>query len=688
MGSKLVLKNDINSEFSISHINAIGSKLLSTNDFKYIRDTVKDMLDLNSKLEDGDVVFLKGYHSVNNGGAGTFVYNASGSKEEHNGGTIIDLSKVFPENWNDQNSLDNWFNNVNSGNGVLERVYNDSVNVSWFGAKGDGVTDDTKAIQKCIDNNDSIYFPIGKYIISLLNLGKEDNNFYSKRIIGQKNSYAELNGVKIFGKIVCNNLRDSYLRNISLFGKLNLSDTIYTKNTVIDDTIKPNIDYTDIGIEIKDHNSKISFKNMRIYNFNIGIGISTDIDENNDFMYFNNVNTYNTYISVAMGGSQSRNTIFENCNFNKTYIILDGVSVGAKIGGGDVTMLNCDLDQSIYVLNIDTSYMHLLIHKCYGEQMYGLGFLGYFSSNKHSVDIRDCTFQLHNRNNTNRPLKHFIVGNRDVVVLDNCYITAYNDILTACEVFLEGESKFKPITINNIKTFSSLPIISTKKGNLKFDSFLFNKDLSTSDIIFDINTLINNWIIKDNTELDYYIKNNKFKIIRYFIPSSNLTINSITDDYNIEFNIKSSSGLMFNYSKGDIIIDTSNKIFFIINNIDETNNILYCTSPTIIDSNYTLSQNIKYIHTGFIPTKLYQCATIKDSNGNNTNTFKAYRFPDRYDGDIGNFSVGEYIVPTDIICNMSGSNNLEITKVDTTDNYIQINATIDMDIFYLFLKKI
>ncbi len=44
------------------------------------------------------------------------------------------------------------------------------VNVKDWGAKGDGVTDDTAALRKCIDANKRwfkvIYFPIGTYIVS------------------------------------------------------------------------------------------------------------------------------------------------------------------------------------------------------------------------------------------------------------------------------------------------------------------------------------------------------------------------------------------------------------------------------------------------------------------------------------------------------------------------------------------
>ena len=38
--------------------------------------------------------------------------------------------------------------------------------VKDYGAKGDGTTDDTEAIKKCIENESTIYFPKGRYIVS------------------------------------------------------------------------------------------------------------------------------------------------------------------------------------------------------------------------------------------------------------------------------------------------------------------------------------------------------------------------------------------------------------------------------------------------------------------------------------------------------------------------------------------
>ena len=99
---------------------------------------------------------LLGYYTPADGGGGNFYWDAS-SAEAENGGTVIKPNSVLP-----------------SVPGRWRRVQSSPLNVRWFGAKGDGRTHDTNAIQAAIDagrahsgadpdRSGVIYFPPGKY---------------------------------------------------------------------------------------------------------------------------------------------------------------------------------------------------------------------------------------------------------------------------------------------------------------------------------------------------------------------------------------------------------------------------------------------------------------------------------------------------------------------------------------------
>lgn len=119
-------------------------------------ETIDSLLMLNAS--NGDIVIVK---DLNRGG--TFIYNDAQSAVT-NGGTIFD----------------GWV-----------RQYSGALNVKWFGAKGDGVTDDTTAIKSAIDSDAGIIinFPAGTFLNNL------DIDANGKRIIvegeitGQGNIY-------------------------------------------------------------------------------------------------------------------------------------------------------------------------------------------------------------------------------------------------------------------------------------------------------------------------------------------------------------------------------------------------------------------------------------------------------------------------------------------------------------------
>lgn len=87
-------------------------------------------------------VFVAGYSTANDGGQGDFTYVSSATTTT-NRGTVIKPT---------------------GGTGRWLRQYSGDLNVLWFGAKGDGSTDDTAAIQNAIDTANSlgggkVFFP-------------------------------------------------------------------------------------------------------------------------------------------------------------------------------------------------------------------------------------------------------------------------------------------------------------------------------------------------------------------------------------------------------------------------------------------------------------------------------------------------------------------------------------------------
>jgi hypothetical protein len=101
------------------------------------------------------VAIAKGCVAAGDKGGGVFYWDPS-SPAEDNGGTVIapitldPTCLVLPGRW--------------------IRIYEGFLNVHWFGARGDGATDDTQALQHALDavrlHGGSLYFPPGRYIVT------------------------------------------------------------------------------------------------------------------------------------------------------------------------------------------------------------------------------------------------------------------------------------------------------------------------------------------------------------------------------------------------------------------------------------------------------------------------------------------------------------------------------------------
>lgn len=102
-------------------------------------------------MVDGQIAEVACYYTCTtpDGGGGTFRYDAA-STDTANDGTIVDPDA--------------------SGAGRWERIYSGSLNVKWFGAKGDSTTDDSTYIKAALDvgvaSGIAVYLPSGIFRVT------------------------------------------------------------------------------------------------------------------------------------------------------------------------------------------------------------------------------------------------------------------------------------------------------------------------------------------------------------------------------------------------------------------------------------------------------------------------------------------------------------------------------------------
>lgn len=136
-----------------------GGTLVSS-DLMHPLDTIADLRNVTGKYK---YVYVTGYHTKNDGAFGSHIFRLKGVKttETDNGGTVIVTT-------------------IGGIDYVYELQYDGAVNVKWFGAKGDGVTDDTIAIQNAINVSFNIMFQDGEFVLDETVLLNQKHNIEFK----------------------------------------------------------------------------------------------------------------------------------------------------------------------------------------------------------------------------------------------------------------------------------------------------------------------------------------------------------------------------------------------------------------------------------------------------------------------------------------------------------------------------
>lgn len=182
----------------------------------------------------------------------------------------------------------------------MTRVYNESaergLNVKWFGAKGDGVTDDTLSIQRAIDTGFSVFLPPGKYNV------KELKGFASGQIIQGISKAESWGGTNTQNVTLLNGIgsADNYVIKNNVWGNGVLPTAITVKNLSIEGSKKTNgilvgNSSTIEGVKIQNcinglSNIKVSnVMNCQISGCTNGVMNATDSKITNNFFYYNEV---------------------------------------------------------------------------------------------------------------------------------------------------------------------------------------------------------------------------------------------------------------------------------------------------------------------------------------------------------------------------------------------------------------
>jgi hypothetical protein len=241
---------------------------------------------------------------------------------------------------------------LQAGSGAVPRTVQDklrdTVSVVDFGAKGDGTTDDTAAIQAAVDTRKTVFFP-------------KPPTFYKITSFVELQSTSHLTGEEGVGTIIRNTIPGS------VFDIVGGSENPLIENLRLGGAGGQGI--TDGGGGYTNYLSGLTLRNVH-FEADLATGINANLiyldAEDCTFGYFNqtaaNAN-FQAVVSVHGGGNNTNVNLFTRCKFFNGGTTVDAVHFD---NGMILTFVNCDFTnngRNLFCSNVQNT----LLLNCYTE---------------------------------------------------------------------------------------------------------------------------------------------------------------------------------------------------------------------------------------------------------------------------------------------------------------------------------